>query len=279
MRCRACGAGDLSHRFEVAGCAIQECPRCRSLITDVSMDGPQSSRFYAHGYFHGGDYLDYEAAEPITKRNFVRFAQRLRAVSDRGALLELGSAYGYFLDVAARSWDVQGVDISEEATSAAAQRFGPRVHCGDLLTLPLPDSGFDWVVAWDTIEHLDRPRDYVRRSLELLKSGGHLALTTGDESSRLARLRGRRWRLMTPPSHLTFFSRAGMRAMLEDAGFVNIDFSTTGYDRSLAFALFRLLGATGFERLEKGLPRVASLLARPFYLNLGDIMFVTAGRP
>ena len=244
------------------------------------MDAEAAGAFYDRSYFHGGDYADYESSRLFLQRNFDVFARRMRRIHRGRRLLEVGCAYGYFLDIVQRDWDVEGIDISEDAIRSARHRFGERVRCGDLLSQPLRSSAYDWVVAWDTIEHVDEPRAYVQRVGELLTPGGYVALTTGDVSSLVARLRSRRWRLLTPPSHLTFFSRTGMRRMLNDAGFEDIRISTTGYRRSLDFVFYRLLGGHRCRRIMAASPSLHRLLQDwGFYLNLFDVMFVTARKP
>jgi len=279
VRCRACDAEQLSPRYQVNGYQIAECLACSSMVTLASMPPCDASAYYGYSYYHGGDYDDYEAAEPNAKRNFLRFASRLEAIGPSGRLLEIGCAYGFFLDVAAVAWDVDGIDISREAVAACRARFGSRVQCGDLPDVPLADGQFDWVVAWDTIEHVDRPKDHIRRAFALLKPGAHLALTTGDISSLAARCSGSRWRLLTPPSHLTFFSRRGMRLLLAEAGFTNVRISTVGYERSLAFTLFRLLGPARLLRAKEVAARLGVAISWSYYINLGDVMFVSAMKP
>jgi SAM-dependent methyltransferase len=250
------------------------------LTTDVSVDVPTAQEFYGEYYFKGGDYQDYQSSELVLKRNFARFIKRLQRVQPSGKMLELGCALGYFLELAQCNWEVTGIDISESATSQCASHLSGSVLCGDLLATDLPCSHYDWVVAWDTVEHLDRPRDYVARCLELLRPGGHLALTTGDVSSWSARLLGRKWRLFTPPSHLTFFTRKGMVGMLGMVGFNQISLDTVGYDRSLAFTAFRLLGEDIYDTICHRFPKFHHHLGSlSYYVNIRDIMFVTARKP
>ena len=59
---------------------------------------------------------------------------------------------------------------------------------------------------WDTIEHLKRPDLFVQKAAADLRPGGLIALTTGDIGSLNARLRGARWRMIHPPTHLHYFS-------------------------------------------------------------------------
>ena len=46
-----------------------------------------------------------------------------------------------------------------------------------------------------------------------------LALTTGDIGSVNARLRGHKWRMIHPPTHLHYFSAETMKALLDRHGF------------------------------------------------------------
>ncbi len=278
--CRACGSAKLTLRYKIQGYEILYCLRCSSMTTACNMEVTDAKDFYAFEYFHGGDYENYPSTEYTSKRNFSRFVHRMLPYQPSGRLLEIGCAYGYFLDIAEKYWRVSGIDISWDAIKACRDRFGNSVHFGDLLAVDLPDSHYDWIVGWDTIEHLDRPRAYVERCFTLQRSGGYLALTTGDISALFARIAGQRWRLLTPPSHLTFFSKQGMQTMLQSLGYEIVTIGTIGYDRNLDFTLYRLLGKQRYEKVvNKSTTFQRFLQQRSFYIDLGDIMFVLAKKP
>ena len=57
----------------------------------------------------------------------------------------------------------------------------------------------------------------------MLAPDGLLMISTGDWDSLLARAMGKRWRLMTPPQHLFFFSPETLGALLERHGFQVVD--------------------------------------------------------
>jgi 2-polyprenyl-3-methyl-5-hydroxy-6-metoxy-1,4-benzoquinol methylase len=189
--CRACGSTRTKPYLRIRGFDIGRCADCDSATTDAEMDPVRAHAYYQASYFRGGDYEDYRRDESIVKRNFERFAQAMAALGPHGRLLEVGCAYGYFLDVAQRLWDVEGIDVCEAAIDAARARHDLRMRCGDLWSTPLESSGYDWVVAWDVLEHVDRPREHLRRMGELHRPGGHLALTTGDFGGL-----GRGWRVV-----------------------------------------------------------------------------------
>ena len=60
---------------------------------------------------------------------------------------------------------------------------------------------------------------YGEKAYEVLKPGGRLFLTTGDIGSWVARIQGPRWRLIHPPTHLHYFSKATITRLLTGLGF------------------------------------------------------------
>ena len=76
----------------------------------------------------------------------------------------------------------------------------------------------DVIVLLDVIEHLPSPRDTLALCARHLAPGGIIVITTGDFGSLSARLAGARWRLMTPPQHLWFFTRESIERMAGSLG-------------------------------------------------------------
>lgn len=135
---------------------------------------------------------------------------------------------------------------------------------------------FDVVCAWDTIEHLARPADYVQKAALLMPPGGVLALTTGDIGSLNARLRGPRWRLIHPPTHLHYFSVPSMTRMLDRLGFDVIHTAHIGSYRRVGNMLHNIVA------LRWGHPAAGQWLADSWlsginlFVNLFDVMSVVA---
>jgi hypothetical protein len=71
----------------------------------------------------------------------------------------------------------------------------------------------------DVLEHLRHPERTLAAARLILRKGGILMVSTGDWESLPARAMGVRWRLMTPPQHLFFFSQRTLRMLLERQGF------------------------------------------------------------
>src|SRR5262249_21720473 len=163
--------------------------------------------YYTDDYFsgrHADGYADYRASEPVLRREFARTVAFMHRYCLGGRLIELGCAYGFFLQEARRFFKVSGVELAEDA-AAHCRRPGREALPGGPDAATLDRLGrADAVVLLDVIEHLPDARETLRLAAQRLDPGGIILITTGDFASLYARLAGRHWRLMTPPQHLWF---------------------------------------------------------------------------
>ena len=259
---------------------LLRCPRCGHVRADLELSSEELRKLYSAEYFKGAEYRDYERERPALRRNFRRALRDLTAAHPPGARLwEVGAAYGYFLHEAAGHFQVAGCDISEAAARAARERLGLDVHCMDYLGKE-PGDPYDVVCLWDTVEHLAEPGRFLAKAAAELRPGGTLALTTGDIGSLHAWLRGPRWRLIHPPTHLHYFTAKSIRRLLERLGFDHIRIRHRSFWRSADAAAYALLCRTDSprcRRLYKHLDRLG-VLRFSFPLNLYDLMTVYARR-
>ena len=241
------------------------------------------SGLYDDSYFAGGEYADYRGQEPAIRRSMRRhLTQMSRYGRAGGALLEVGCAYGFFLDEARGQFDrVMGVDVAEGAVAYARDRLGLDASVADFPSLATSDR-FDAICMWDTIEHVPDPDHFVVKAHELLAPGGHLFITTGDIDSFNARLRGAKWRQIHPPTHLNYFSKRTLGLMLTRLGFSVAGTETASYYHTLfdVCAILEIRGgpigrAAGIARRIAG-PRLGNRLG--VWVDLRDILFVAASR-
>jgi SAM-dependent methyltransferase len=215
--CQICGCG-LS-KYSIPG--MLYCPDCSFVTTDIKLSISQQKRLYGGGYFKGGEYADYSADEILIKKNFEdRLIKLLSFIDNPGSktLFEIGSAYGFFLDIAKKYFKkVSGIDISGDAATSAKKR-GLNVICGDFLKKEIKQQT-DVFCMWDTIEHLPDAAGVVAKIGKKIKKDGLLAVTTGDINSLNAKLRGSKWRQIRPPVHLHYFSRKSLVRLFENNGF------------------------------------------------------------
>jgi len=151
-------------------------------------------------------------------------AKRCRAVTRYkagGRLLEIGCANGLFLNAMRRqgNWELQGVDTSPHAVSAARERFGLDVFQGSLQEAQFATGAFDAVVMWDVLEHVHDPAATLAEIHRILAPDGVLVFRLPILDAWERRWFGRYWSGWDAPRHLTLFSKRTLGLMLARSGF------------------------------------------------------------
>jgi SAM-dependent methyltransferase len=155
--------------------------------------------------------------KPLVRRIF-NFATTPLPAMTPGRMLEIGCASGAFLhEMAARGWQVRGIESSGKAAEAAT-RLGYGVHAGPLETAPMPDEPFDLIVGWMVLEHLHDPIGGLRKLRAWARPGAWLVLSVPNAGSLEFRVFKDRWYALQLPTHLHHFSPATLAKVLSAGG-------------------------------------------------------------
>lgn len=221
--CEICGSRSQTHLYDVNGLPIVRCRDCRLVFVARSPEPEELIALYDEAYYEDCNqpgYGGYQAAEQRKRHHYRTLLRQLEKQVAPGALLEVGCAYGYFLDEARhQGWEVRGVEPSLHAAEYVRAHLGIEVSTRSLTDLPVEPDSQDAIAMWDVIEHLPNPRETLVRAHEWLRPAGVLAISTGDIDSLTARLHGRDWSLMAPPWHQFYFSRRTLRRLLTATSF------------------------------------------------------------
>ncbi len=283
MPCPLCAAPTPRPAFVKAGYPIARCA-CGMIFVARPVEPAVLDALYGESYFAGGfdavvpGYRGYAEEEPVMRRNFDRRLALIERRAAPGALLDVGSALGFFVRAArARGWDARGIERSAWAAERATASGVPVVH-GDFLTAALAPASFAALTMLDVLEHTADPRAYVRRARALLRPGGVLAIETADLASPFARLAGRRYHFFTPPNHLTYFTRATLARLLAEEGFVDPGFFRVGKWvtlRRLLYHIYTHAPRPSLARLVR-LAERSGLAGLALPVNLGDDVLALA---
>ncbi len=210
---------------------IYKCPGCGMGFVHPMPTNEELARFYQGSYYQGcndlGYNAPYESLETGLKKTYRKIIRRIQRLSMRKAfpaVLDVGCAYGYFLDCASDlmgSTIRVGLDLSD-AAQEAVKRKGYHFVKGRFEEATLPYSDFDLVFMGDVFEHFAQPVKVMERLDDLVRPGGVVAITTVDFSSWAARLLKKKWRLMTPPEHLLFWTPVALKKLFVSMGWYGI---------------------------------------------------------
>lgn len=224
-RCSLCGWSGAQPLLTKGEFRYSRCPRCDAASLDPLPAEAAAEDLYDLGYFTGGAtgaYDDYGHDEPIHRvnaRKRLRVLERA-SLTAPGRLVDVGSAFGFFLDEArSAGWEVFGVDISVAARSTASDRFGMETF-PDLESFAEGASAVvDVVTFFQSLEHMVHPVRALERARSVLSPHGGLVIETWDRSSLVARLMGSHWQQVTPPSVVHLLNRRSLAALLGRCGF------------------------------------------------------------
>jgi SAM-dependent methyltransferase len=228
MNCPVCH-GQARHLFTKNDYDVHRCSAC-GLGFVGSLPSPETlAEFYASSYYNvesddqPGYHSEYGELESGLKRMYRGFLHQIeRRYPDRrfDKVLDVGCAYGFFLDVAERELapsELVGLDAAPEAKEINTRK-GYRFHHGFVEDADLPEAHFDLIFMGDAFEHVREPQRVVEKFEKILAPRGVLVITTVDFDAWLPRLTGPRWRLMTPPEHLHFWTRRSLARIFGDHG-------------------------------------------------------------
>lgn len=271
QHCCVCGT---SQNLAKISSGLIKCNTCGFIWADVGLTSLELEKIYGKEYFFGDEYIDYLSEESILKFGFKKFEKQLSKLFQNATikpkLLEIGSAYGYFLDIAQNDFQVTGVEISSDAVENS-RKNGHLVLKGDLSEVDIQEK-FDIVVSFATLEHIPSPDKIIQRTFNLLNPNGYCYITTINIGSLLARIRGEKWRMIHPPTHVSYFSSSTLRLLMERNGFKVVECKPIWQYRSLDALLLPRFGRTSLYKLTKFL----GLTKIPIPFNFGDIIGLLA---
>jgi 2-polyprenyl-3-methyl-5-hydroxy-6-metoxy-1,4-benzoquinol methylase len=269
IACPICETSDQALMFKKDGWNIVRCSSC-----GLGMVNPRRNRvleiYESDSYFNDEKYyIDYERNKAAYQKGF---RSKLKIICEfapaRGRLLDVGAAYGFFMEEALRfGFEPYGVELAPTAASYA-KRYG------EIFQKPLSevevDKKFSVVAFIDSLEHFENPIAGLEKANGLLEPSGLVAVMVPNIDSTFARLTGSRWHLVLPEEHLFYFTPNSISLAFKKAGFDVAYLGTGGYGRSLA-EILRVL--TRGQKLRLGL--IERLLQKAVLeVNLGDIFVI-----
>lgn len=127
-------------------------------------------------------------------------------------ILEVGCGEGHFLRRLSHKYKCRGVELNQSAINKCL-KLGLNVSSDDISTF---NETFDVIAAFEVIEHISAPRNFLERLVKSLKEGGYLILAVPDPNSYL--LHADNVLLDMPPHHVISFSKKTLEMIGSELG-------------------------------------------------------------
>jgi 2-polyprenyl-3-methyl-5-hydroxy-6-metoxy-1,4-benzoquinol methylase len=214
------------------------------------------------------------------------YSERLKEISNRHIdktkmnALEIGCAYGFFGEVFTKKFvnaSYSGIDIVPEAIDYGRNILGLNLYQQNYLTFTSVEQ-YTHIFMWDVIEHLEHPDLFLQKISQEMIKNGELHISTGDINALLPRIQKQNWRLIHPPSHLHYFSKHTLTALLKKYNFKIKCVKYKPVYRSVRQIFYSLLvlNRKGNKLIDNMVKHIPEKWHVP--LNTYDIMYIIALR-
>ena len=212
--CRGCLSVALSPVGEKDGFRLFRCESCGTTVTDPYPTNEELMAYYSN-YAQTGNYL--KKQDRKFKRGLGRVKRMLRAGAPGKRFLDIGCSIGAVTAAAASlGLDAYGIDIDPQTLEVAKQQYGDRAKFDFISVEALAARGdkFDMIYMSEVVEHVNNPEEFIAAIASLLNTGGLLYLTAPDGGHFGVPKKFTDWDMVTPPNHLTYFTRKGITQLL-----------------------------------------------------------------
>lgn len=173
-------------------------------------------------------------AERVLKKKKKRVAYRLNVILKYtrkvGRMLEVGCAYGNFIENAAlQGWDAYAVDLTPSFINYL-KKNGVNAQVGSIVDVKYKENFFDVVVLWDVLEHVRFPYDVLKAIHTVLNDKGLLCLRVPNVERYDVKDKGLinylhryfRPKKQATGDHINHFSFQTIKDCLNKTGFVDV---------------------------------------------------------
>jgi SAM-dependent methyltransferase len=127
-------------------------------------------------YLHNEAYAEFLANEHPHFHD--KYADSLCVRQSGARILDVGCGVGQVVDsLNKRGYEAHGVDVSEPNV-ARAQKLSGRCQMYDGKHLPFPDAYFASAGAFNVLEHVEEPENFIKEIVRVVETGGRIVISS-----------------------------------------------------------------------------------------------------
>lgn len=219
VKCDLCNAGyaDSELWAKKDGINIVKCIKCGLVYSNPRFNESALNRYYSETYFKEGNY---EEDEQRLESYQFEIKEIISIVGSSGKFLDVGAAYGRFLNELPNTFEKHGLEFSKDAVEFGKKKYNLSLEQGSLPKSKYTPGSFDIVHFRGVFEHLREPTKNVQKSREILKENGWLIISTlPNIDGPVGKVYKEKFRLVFPQEHIYYFSTKTITQLLEKNGF------------------------------------------------------------
>lgn len=240
VNCQLCGGDQSEEVISFKGSRYVRCCNCGLVYLN-----PRPPPDYLDKFYKGSESFTIDIHKdpyPETAAYQFRFSINIKTINkfqqNKGRLLDIGCAWGYFLNSAEEEgWDAYGVELSRSESEYAKARFGLKVFNGNVVEAGFPSQYFDVVTLWHTLEHFSNPVLELSEIKRILKKDGLLVVEVPSSKMVKEDLLNGKIIPGRPPMHLLYYSADTLRLLFQKTGFKVIKLKGCGSTRIVSRAV------------------------------------------
>lgn len=205
-----------AHKISNEKFVILICPSCRLVFPGVRPQKNFYQRYYSKNYYEQGNSLFTILGKIYSK--FITFYIKvfISRLKKEGEILDFGCGRGHFLQSLPSSFGKTGVEINSQARKYIKDNYSSISVFNSLEESKLKNKKFDLITLWHVIEHIDSPKDTMKKLSDILKPKGNIIITTPNSHSWSFSLTKSHWFHLDAPRHLGLFNLQNLTALTEE---------------------------------------------------------------
>ena len=223
--CPLCSDKNINNLFLKHGLRYHLCNDCGFYFVDPILKDDVLMDFYKNEETWY-NVLQSEIQQEMDDLKFNYGLDIIKNYKDKGTLLDIGSGSGQFIKIAnKRDWNCSGIEFNSLEVEYALKE-GLDIIQEELESPYFDNKTYDMICMWEVLEHLKHPREIVKRSMNLLNSGGLLFILVPNRDSLLNRILHEKSGSFTPHCHISMFNELTLCNLLIQEGFKILESET-----------------------------------------------------
>ena len=219
--CKSQKIKQLSDYYESKG--LVKCEKCGFVYMEKIPTIEDLNSHYETYSYSSEQYLS-----PLTIESYNVLLDEFEKYRKTNKILDVGCGRGFFLTQAKkRGWEVYGTEYSPKAVELCASN-GIDMKTGKLSTDLFNIKDFDIITSFEVLEHINNPNEELKHINNLLRKGGLFYCTTPNFNSLLRYYLKADYNIIEYPEHLCYYVKKTLNSLVEQNGFKNIKFLSTG---------------------------------------------------